>query len=51
MGIVDATVIQHDRPVSSHEWVLSNGKTAQQEYEELIHTYGIQIQPSAIKSL
>jgi hypothetical protein len=41
MGIFDDLRVTHTRPVNSHAWRLSNGKTPRQEALEVMREYGI----------
>ena len=34
LGIIDAVQVTHVKPVSSHTWILPNGKTSQQEMQD-----------------
>jgi hypothetical protein len=41
IGIIDKVIIKHTRPVSSHDWVLPNNKTAHEEMNEILEKYNI----------
>jgi hypothetical protein len=51
IGIIDSVIVKHERPISSHEWILPNGKTAHQELEELQKNYNLFLDPKVLKSL
>lgn len=51
IGIIDQVIVKHERPISSHEWILPNGKIAQQELEELKKNYNLFLTPIVHKSL
>jgi hypothetical protein len=41
LGIIDAVQVTHAKPISSHTWILSNGKTALIEMEDLLQEFGL----------
>jgi hypothetical protein len=41
LGIIDAVQVTHAKPISSHTWILPNGKTAQEEMQDLLIEFGI----------
>lgn len=51
IGIVDSIVVKHDRPISSHEWLLPNNLNANQELEELKNKYNFNLSPKVFKYL
>lgn len=51
LGIIDSIVVKHERPISSHEWILPNNLNAHQELEELQKKYNLILEPLVIKSL
>ena len=51
LGIIDAMIIKHERPIQSHEWLLPNNKNAHQELEEMTKKYNLVFNPIVFKSL
>lgn len=51
IGIVDLVVVKHERPISSHEWILPNGKNAAEELNDLQKKFNLILIPKVIKSL
>jgi hypothetical protein len=43
LGIIDAVQVSHMKPVSSHTWILPNGKTSQEEMIDLLQEFGLKI--------
>lgn len=41
LGIIDAVQVSHTKPVSSHNWILPNGKTSHEEMTDLLQEFGI----------
>ena len=41
LGIIDAVQVSHLKPVSSHKWILPNGKTSQEEMIDLLQEFGL----------
>ena len=42
LGIIDAVQVTHTKPISSHNWILPNGKTPLIEMEDLLQEFGIE---------
>jgi hypothetical protein len=42
LGIIDAVQVTHSKPISSHAWILPNGKTSRQEMIDLLTEFGIE---------
>lgn len=51
LGIIDSVVVKHERPISSHEWILPNNLNAHEELEEMKKKYNLNTAPHVIKSL
>jgi len=51
IGIIDSVIVKHERPISSHEWILPNGKNSHQELEELQKKYNLFLNPTVLKSM
>jgi hypothetical protein len=51
IGIVDSVVVKHERPVTSHQWVLPNYKNAMQELKEMQKEFNLILIPKVFKSL
>ena len=43
LGIIDAVQVSHVKPVSSHKWILPNGKTSQEEMIDLLQEFGLRV--------
>jgi Protein of unknown function (DUF707) len=41
LGIIDAVQVTHAKPISSHTWILPNGKTPLIEMQDLLIEFGI----------
>ena len=51
IGIIDKVIVKHERPITSHEWILPNGKNAAEELKDLQKKFNLILIPKVIKSL
>lgn len=51
VGIIDLVTVKHERPISSHQWLLPNNQTANEELEDLKKKYNLNLSPQILKSL
>lgn len=51
IGIIDLVSVKHERPITSHEWLLPNNQNANEELEDLKKKYNLNLNPQIIKSL
>ena len=42
LGIIDGVQVTHSKPISSHNWILPNGKTPLIEMQDLLQEFGIE---------
>ena len=42
LGIIDAVQVTHAKPISSHAWILPNGKSSHQEMIDLLQEFGLE---------
>lgn len=43
IGIIDRVIIKHTKPISSHDWILPNNKTPNEEMNEILDKFKISI--------